>query len=430
MNCVKISPSVLKGTVSVPPSKSLSHRAIISAGLSHGVSTIKNVMISKDITASLNCIKNLGAEISKTKVNDDIYDIKIVGSTDLKLKDNTMDCFESGSTLRFFIPISLVKDNNAVFQGKGKLVSRPLNEYYKIFDKQGISYSTDSSNLPLKVKGPIKSGDFKIKGNISSQFITGLLFALPLLSNDSNIKITTEMESKSYVDLTLDVLKKFSINITNDNYNNFTIKGNQHYKSTDYEVEGDFSQAAFWLCAGGINGNIGCSHLNLNSLQGDSQIIDIIKRMGINLSSENGIVYAKSSKTVSTVIDASQCPDIIPPLCSLAALSSGTTEIINAKRLRIKESDRLEAMCTELNKIGADVKIKGDGLIINGKSELLGGEVDSWNDHRIAMSLAIASLKCKNPVTIKNSSCITKSYPTFWKDLKMLGGKIDEWSLG
>ncbi|MDD3225381.1 MAG: 3-phosphoshikimate 1-carboxyvinyltransferase [Clostridium sp.] len=430
MNYVKISPSVLKGTVSVPPSKSLSHRAIIAAGLSNGVSTIKNIMISKDITASLNCIKNLGAEISKTKVNDDIYNIKIAGSTNLKLENNNMDCFESGSTLRFFIPIFLVKDNNAVFKGKGKLVSRPLNEYYKIFDEQGIPYSTTSGNLPLNVKGPINPGNFKIKGNISSQFITGLLFALPLLSGDSNIEITTELESKSYIDLTLDVLKDFSINITNDSYSNFSIKGNQKYKNIDYEVEGDFSQAAFWLCAGGINGNIGCSHLNLNSIQGDREIIDIIKRMGINIVNENEIVYTKTSKTISTVIDASQCPDIIPPLCSLAALSSGTTEIINAKRLRIKESDRLEAMCTELNKLGADIKIKGDGLIIKGKSELLGGEVDSWNDHRIAMSLAIASLKCKNPVVIKNSSCITKSYPTFWKDFKMLGGKIDEWSLG
>jgi len=430
MNYVTISPSKLKGEVIIPPSKSLSHRAVIASGLSKGTSIIENVMFSQDIIATCACMEALGVIIKKIKTSTNIYTLKVTGSSNLKLLQNEIDCCESGSTLRFFIPISLIHQNNVTFKGKGKLISRPLKEYYKIFDKQGIEYSTTSGNLPLKVNGSLKSDQLEIAGNVSSQFITGLLFALPLLKDNSTISITSNLESKGYIDLTLDILNKFSINIINDNYKKFHISGNQEYKSRDLRVEGDFSQAAFWLVAGAIGGEINCLDLNSQSLQGDKDVIDVLKRMNANVKINSDSICTKTSKTKHTIIDGSQCPDIIPVLAVLASLSEGTTEIINAGRLRIKESDRLTAITTELKKLGADISEKQDGLIISGKNELNGGEVDSWNDHRIAMSLAIASLRCKNDVIIKDSSCINKSYPTFWQDFKKLGGKINEWSLG
>jgi 3-phosphoshikimate 1-carboxyvinyltransferase len=375
-------------------------------------------------------MESLGVIIEKIKTGHNIYTLKVTGSSNLKLLQNQIDCCESGSTLRFLVPIFLIHHNNVTFKGKGKLVSRPLNEYYKIFDKQGMAYSTTFGNLPLTVNGSLKADEFEIKGNVSSQFLTGLLFALPLLKDNSTIKITSTLESKGYVDLTLDVLNKFSIHVTNDNYNEFHISGNQEYKSRDYRVEGDFSQAAFWLVAGSIGGKISCLDLNPDSLQGDKEILDILKRMNATVNVSSDSVYIETSKMKHTLIDGSQCPDIIPVLAVLASLSEGTTEIINAGRLRIKESDRLTAITSELKKLGADITEKDDGLIINGKKELNGGEVTSWNDHRIAMSLAIASLRCKNDVIIRDSSCINKSYPTFWQDFKKLGGKINEWSLG
>jgi 3-phosphoshikimate 1-carboxyvinyltransferase len=319
---------------------------------------------------------------------------------------------------------------NITFTGKGKLVERPLDTYYEIFKKQGIQYLNDNKKLPLTVNGIFKPGTFEMKGNISSQFITGLMFVLPMLNGDSKIVITNPLESKGYLDLTIDVLDKFSIKIENNNYQEFYMKGNQKYEVNDYRVEGDFSQAAFWIVAGILGDNIKCIDVNVNSLQGDKAILDIVKNMRADITIDNEFVKVKRSRTEGIVIDASQCPDLIPILATLGSLSTGTTKIINAARLRIKESDRLKAISTELNKLGADIKGLEDGLLINGKELLKGGTVDSWNDHRIAMALAIASIKCNDPVIIQNSDVVKKSYPTFWSDFKNLGGKIDEWNMG
>ncbi|AJA49868.1 3-phosphoshikimate 1-carboxyvinyltransferase [Clostridium pasteurianum DSM 525 = ATCC 6013] len=430
MNYVKITPSKLQGEVTIPPSKSLSHRAIIAAGFSKGKSVVENVMFSEDIVTTCNAMEALGVKIDKVKEADNIYTLKIEGNSDLKLLKREIDCSESGSSLRFFIPICLAEKNDVVFTGRGKLVSRPLDQYYKIFDKQGIEYSNNNGMLPLNVHGKISPGEFTIDGDVSSQFITGLMFTLPLLEGDSKIIINKTLESKGYLDLTMDILEKASIEIVNRDYKEFLIKGNQQYNSKDYRVEGDFSQAAFWLVAGVIGGKIDCLDLNSSSRQGDKEVIDIIKRMEGSLINGSSSIVAKTSNTKATVIDASQCPDIIPVLAVLAAVSEGTTEIINAGRLRIKESDRLTAITTELNKLGADLEEKEEGLIIRGKKELTGGEVESWNDHRIAMALAVASIRCTDEVTIKDSGCVKKSYPTFWEDFKKLGGNVHEWSVG
>ncbi|MBK5242857.1 3-phosphoshikimate 1-carboxyvinyltransferase [Clostridium sp.] len=424
MTNIKITPSILQGKILVPPSKSLCHRAVIAAGLSSENCNIENIVFSEDILATCNAMKDLGVSVTKGRNN-----VIINGNNFLNITQNEIDCAESGSTLRFLIPIALLTGSEFTFTGSGRLVARPLTPYYKIFKEQDIKYSP-SEGLPLTIQGKLKAGVYKLPGNISSQFITGLLFALPLLNGDSKIIVTTELESKAYVDLTIDILSKFSVHIENIGYKEINIVGNQKYIARNYRVEGDFSQAAFWIVAGILGGDIQCEDMNINSLQGDKAIVDIIMKMGGNISIEEGRIKAKKSKTHGIIIDASECPDLVPILAVLASLSHGTTEIINAGRLRIKECDRLKAMATELTKLGGDVVETEDGLIIHGKESLEGGTVDSYNDHRIAMALSIASIRSNGPVIINDSACIKKSYPGFYKDFVMLGGKINEWSLG
>lgn len=425
MKHVKISPGQLNGEITIPSSKSTCHRALICAGLSDGISNIGNVLYSQDIEATSLAMKSLGVNIIADKDS-----IEVTGTEELDVKSPIINCFESGSTLRFLIPIAATLGKKVTFDGKGKLVERPLDPYYKIFDVQGIDYENNDGKLPLTINGKLTPGDYKIKGDISSQFISGLLFALPTLNGDSRIIVTTELESKPYVDLTIDMLKKFSVHIENRDYKEFTIKGNQKYAASDYKVEGDFSQAAFWLVAGTLGANVCCAGLDMESLQGDKSILEIIENMGGEILKEDNKIKALSRKTKGIVIDASQCPDLVPVLTVLASLSEGTTEIINAARLRIKESDRLSAISSELNKLGADITEKEDGLLIEGKNSLKGGIVNSWNDHRIAMSMAIASLKCDEPVIIQDAECVKKSYPHFWRHFCELGGSVDEWNMG
>lgn len=425
MKSVKIQPSPLNGTVKIPPSKSLSHRAVIAAGLSDGLCNVDNINMSEDITATCEIMEKLGVKIEKLPGK-----LVIEGSGNLELLDDQLQCNESGSTIRFLIPVAMLTGKKVTFHGKGKLAQRPLKSYYEIFDKQNIKYSTEKGGLPLTVEGTLKPGIYEIRGDVSSQFITGLIYALPLLNGDSTIKVTTELESIGYIDLTLDVLQKFGVTIENRNYREFFIKGNQKYKSRDYRVEGDFSQVAFLLAAGVLGGEVDCLDMNMDSLQGDKVIVDIIKEMGGKLSYENGILKASKSELKGTVIDASQCPDLVPIAAVLGALSEGTTEIINAARVRIKESDRLKAIATELNKIGADVEEREDSLLIHGKQWLKGGTVSSWNDHRIAMAMAVASIRCTEELIIEDSGAVKKSYPHFYEDFKSLGGKIHEWTVG
>lgn len=426
MENVTIYPKPLRGNIKVPPSKSLAHRAVICAGLAEGESNIDNIVLSEDIKSTSNAMKSLGVQVIECNDFKEVG-LKIKGTDKLNVLNNVIDCNESGSTLRFLIPITLLTEKEIVFTGRGKLVSRPLDVYYDIFKEQGIEYKNNNGELPLKVKGRLKAGNFKAAGNISSQFISGLMFTLPLLKEDSRIEITSNLESKGYVDLTMDMLRKFGINIENENYKEFYIKGNQKYTRREYRVEGDFSQAAFWLVAGVLGEEIKCEDLNYQSLQGDKVIIDILNKMKANMRVDKEYIECKNSVTEGVVIDASECPDLVPILTVLASLSKGTTKIINAKRLRIKECDRLMAIASELNKIGGEVIELEDGLIIHGKESLNGGKVDSWNDHRIAMAMAVASIKCKKPLVINNSEAVNKSYPQFWDDFKKLGGQIEKW---
>ena len=425
---VKIKPKKLGGTIPIPPSKSYSHRAIIAAALATSnkdkeVSRIDNLKYSVDITTTTEIMENWGANI---EIGEDFEIIK-GNSGIVNPKDEYTQCNESGSTIRFLIPIGLSSNNKIVFDGKGKLVERPLDSYYKIFDEQGIKYSNNNGWLPLNVDGQLKPGKYEIEGNISSQYITGLLYALPLLNGDSELKINKTLESKGYIDLTLEILEMSGIKVENNNYKSFFIKGNQKYNPFDYVIEGDYSQVAFWIVAGILGSEIKCLHVKKDSLQGDREIIEIVQRMGANVEIFDDYIIVKPSQTYGTVIDISQCPDIGPILTVLAALSKGETKIINAERLRIKESDRITSIKTELNKLGANVEEVGDSLVINGVERLTGSaELSAWNDHRIAMSLAIASIKCDGEIVIDEAESVKKSYPHFWEDFKKMGGDVEK----
>lgn len=418
---VRIIPNELKGNVVIPPSKSLAHRAIIAGSLAEGKSIITNLNFSNDITVTTQAMKDLGVEI---KVFED-YEV-ITGSKKLKRINSTINCGESGSTIRFMIPISLLADGEVTFVGEGRLTTRPLNVFHEIFDKQGIKYSRGVEELPLAIDGKLKSGKFEVRGDISSQFITGLLYTLPKLDGESEIIITTNLESKGYIDLTLDILNRFGIKIINENYEKFIVPGNQGYKAHDYRVEGDFSQVAFWLVAGFLNDGINCLGMNPNSLQGDREIIKILKDMGGDLTIDESVISIGGKQSVGTTVDLSQCPDLGPIVAVLASLSKGTTKIINAGRLRIKESDRITSMTTELNKLGANIVETENGMIIEGVKNLKGGvEVDAWNDHRVAMALAVASSRCEEPIVLTGANSVKKSYPNFWEDFKSLNGNIE-----
>ncbi len=415
-----INPKKLSGVVTIPPSKSLSHRAVIAAALTEGASRVDNLIFSEDIQATCEAMAHFGVSIDK---GDNFVEIAAKGG--LEQPKDVVECRESGSTLRFLVPFGAMVDGGVTFDGKGKLRTRPLTPYFDIFNDQGIQYEYNSS-LPLTVEGRLKAGEFRIPGDISSQFITGLMFLLPLMKEDSTINITGPLESKGYIDLTIDVLNKFGVTVQNENHQKYRIKGGQVYQPTKYRVEGDYSQVAFWIVAGLIGDGIECVDMVADSLQGDREVIEIVERMGGALEVKDQSIVVTPSKTKGTIIDASQCPDIIPVMTVLAAVSEGVTEVINGSRLRIKESDRIKAIVTELNKLGADVTELENGIRIVGKSQLKGGVVDSWNDHRIAMSLAVASIRCTEEVTITNCRAIEKSYPTFYEDFKQLGGDLRE----
>lgn len=418
MNVI-VKPSKLKGTVMVPPSKSLSHRAIIAACLAKGKSIISNVLYSEDIIATLDAMEACGAKIKRLQNS-----LEIQGSQITRVR-NEIDAHESGSTIRFMIPIALVNPKPVRFIGKNHLVKRPLDVYFNIFNEQGIKFKKGDDYLPLETTGGLKPGVFSIPGNISSQFVTGLLFALPLLDGDSKIVITSKLESKGYIDLTLDVLSLFGIEVLVEDENHYSIKGNQKYKSRNYTIEGDYSQSAFWLVADMIGHEVILQGMNLDSKQGDKKILQDIKDFGAKLNISSNALYCTVENKKPSTIDFSQSPDLGPALSVLASLTNGESNFVEASRLRIKECDRITCMKEELNKIGAKVSEEADTMSFVGVGQFEGGcDVDSHNDHRIAMAMAVAATVCNKEIRILNAGCVKKSYPHFFEDMKLLGGEI------
>lgn len=403
---LKITPAKLSGKVVVPPSKSVAHRMIIAAALSDGTSTISNLFPSVDITATMDCMKALGAKISFSNNTAVIEGIK-------KSPDKAfLDCCESGSTLRFLIPVACVLGVDAEFIGRGKLPQRPITPFLDELPKHGISFELpkNGDNLPCRVSGKLTGERFEVDGGISSQFITGLLFALSLLNEDSEIVLTSPLQSKPYVDITIGVLRDFGCKISETN-TGFLVKGNQRLVPFSGAVEGDYSQSAFFYVANSLGSIIEIDGLNEKSLQGDKAIVEICNN------AVNGDAFE---------IDCSDIPDLVPIMSVLGCFCNGKSRIINAARLRIKECDRLAAMEDCLNKIGGKVSSTEDTLEIEGVGTLKGGEVGCFNDHRIAMSMAIAATRCENPLILRGAECVSKSFPNFFEVYRALGGVFEE----
>ncbi len=412
---IKVYPSVLTGTIDAVPSKSLSHRALIAAGLATGKSQLFKLLEAEDIKATKNALLTLGVKLNKTSIT----------GGNLHVNHDVIDAKESGSTLRFMIPIALLLSQAVTFIGHGKLPERPLGVYEDLF-LEAFHYNNPPKTLPLTVKGPLKAGTYKVRGDVSSQFISGLLFALPLCQGNSIIKLTSSLQSKDYVSMTIDVLKRANVTII-ENDEEFIIPGNQSYQPFSMTIEGDYSQAAFFLVAGCISQTIAVRNLSSQSKQGDRAIVDILKAMNGTIVYDGDFTYRTSpSQTKGTLIDLKDIPDLGPILMVLAALSEGTTNFKNTERLKLKESDRLEAMITILKQFGVPITLKSDTLSIQGVGSLKGNQSFSgYNDHRIVMALSIAALKADGPIIIEGAEAINKSYPSFFDDYKSLGGTIE-----
>lgn len=431
---VHIQPTKISGTVLVPPSKSMAHRMIIAAALAEGTSEIRNIQLSDDIKATLSAIEALGAEVKSQEEGDRLIIIITGIDRHKEIPSREIDAIESGSTLRFMIPIASLVAGETIFRGRGQLGVRPLDTYRDIYKAQGLTFAlVNQTPLELRTKGQLSSGHYQMVGNVSSQFITGMLYTLPLLDGDSQIEITTPLESIGYINLTLDVLKQFGITIEYDQAANiFRIPGNQAYRSNDCTVEGDYSQAAFFLAAGAMGNDVTLTGLRKDSEQGDREMMDILERMGCIIHDIDGEITIDGTHLRGDLtIDGAQIPDIIPILSTVCALAPGKTVIENLERLKIKESDRLEATRKELASLGADIQVVGDSLHIQGVTSLR-GDATTWShkDHRIAMMLGIASTVCQKPIVIQDAECVSKSYPTFWQDFEQLGGRIDERNMG
>lgn len=418
MSDVKFSPFVPNGTVNVPPSKSDVHRAIICAAMANGVSRISPVALSNDIKATIGCIKALGADaVLENNV------LTVDGTNMYKNKTALLDCGESGSTLRFFIPIAAVGNINATFVGKGKLPQRPIGIFTEALPKAGTVCKTEGG-LPLEIKGQLKSGIFEIPGNVSSQFITGLLLALPILEGDSEIVLTSPLESVGYIAMTIRTMKQFGVNIQATE-KGWHIKGGQSYKTCDYTTDGDWSQAAFFMVLGAIGGKVTVKGVAKDSTQGDKKCAEILARFGAKVTQLDNEVTVEKGELKAITIDASQIPDLVPVLSVCAAFAEGTTKIINAERLRIKECDRLKATAELLNNLGGKVKELSDGLEITGVFSLKGGNVNGYNDHRIVMSAAVCAARSDGDITATFAMSINKSYPDFYIDYNSIGGKAN-----
>ncbi len=402
---IKITPSLMSGSIEAVSSKSFAHRALICGCLAKGESRIKINTTSADIEATLSCLRSLGAEIEK---NGSVYTVR---PSDFPRKNAEIDCGESGSTLRFLLPVICACGTNAVINASGRLPERPLSPLKEELIRMGARISDD---FPLSVSGAIVSGEYTLRGDVSSQFVSGLLMALSYLGG-GKINLLPPVESRPYIDMTVRVLKQFGADIKEEN-NTFYIN-NASLDGCDFAVEGDWSNAAFPLCMGAeVTG------LAADSIQGDKAIIDVLKKMGAEVCENNGAFRADVSNLCGCEIDASDIPDAVPVIAAVAATAEGKTLIYNADRLRLKESDRIESVCSMLRSLGADITATDDGMVINGKKSLCGGEVESFNDHRIVMAAAVAAVRCENAVTIRNADAVNKSYPEFFNDYNKLGG--------
>lgn len=398
MSIVEIENSILNGSVIIPPSKSAAHRALICSFLA-GEGSVSPIIDSNDMKATvgvINAIKN---------------------------DEAVLDCIESGSTLRFMIPVAASLGKDVTFVGQGRLPSRPIGEYLELLPIHNVKLESDGG-LPLKVSGKLTNGSYEVNGDVSSQYITGLLLALANLDGDSAIVLKTPLQSKPYVDMTVKVMADYGVSVKETDFG-YLIKGGQSFKKLDYIVEGDWSQAAFFLVSGAIGGSVEVKGLDHSSTQGDKAIVDVLKGFGAKIELTDDSVICTADELNGFDVDATDIPDLVPIISVLASYAKGRTVISGAERLRFKESDRIESVVTNLKAMGVDVEETPDGMIINGGKALTGASLKGYNDHRIVMAFSVAGLFADGKTVIDDAQSIKKSYPTFFDDYNSLGGKAN-----
>lgn len=425
-----IQPRVLQGEALAPPSKSVAHRAVVAAALAAGGSIVGGIELSQDIEATICAVSALGARVSLQALPGGRANALVEGIVS-GADGPRIDCRESGSTLRFLLPVALAVSGGAVFTGSRRLAERPLGPYLELFGRQGIRAQYTDGGFPLEVSGRLAPGEFAVPGGVSSQFVTGLMLALPLLHGDSTIRIEGGLESQGYVDITLGVLMAFGVAIEEEKRGErYVVAGNQRYISRKLDVEGDWSQSAFLLLMGLLGGQVSVSGLNRRSPQGDRAVEEIFRGMGGDLRWECETLTARKSGLRAATVDVSQCPDLAPAVAAAMAVADGESRITGGRRLRVKESDRIASIAACLNELGAKVTPLEDGLRITGVSALKGGQAPSAGDHRIAMMAAAASPLCMAPIRLSGWEVVSKSWPGFWAVFGELGGKTDGQPMG
>lgn len=409
---VKITPSPLCGEVSIPPSKSAAHRALICAALGRGESRVEPFCTSKDIRATVACLKALGSDI---KEDEKGYTLTS-GSTPEKAE---FSFGESGSTARFLLPVAAALGGEFTAKGEGRLPERPMKVLCDLIREHGVEVSSD--NLPITLKGKMQGGEFSLPGNISSQYISGLMMAAPLLSEDTVINLTTSLESVGYIDMTIDALENRGVKVEETN-KGWKIAGGQGYGSGNLKIEGDWSQAAFFMSAAAIGGDVKISGLDFTSRQGDMAALDVFAAFGADITLENEVLHVRKGTLRGIEVNAADIPDMVPAIAATAAFAKGKTVIRSAERLRIKESDRIKTTLAALEAMGIKTEERPDGMVIYG-GEPKGGVIDGANDHRIIMAFSVAAAYATGESEILGAEAVEKSYKEFFEDFRGIGGK-------
>ncbi len=413
MSSIKVEQTKLNGEINIPPSKSDAQRAILCAALCSGISVIHNVGESNDVKAMLRNIQMMGATV-------DVLQNKIqIKGVDVLDENLTFNIGESGLRLRLLAGVLSVFEGEQTIQGEGSILNRDQSFFKEYFSQNGVEVDSENDKLPITFSGKLKGERLTVDGSQSSQYISGLLMALPLLKNDT-ILIVENSTSTPYIDMTLDTLASFGIEIVNENYSKYLIKGNQSYCATTYHVESDWSSASYWLVAAALSHQVRINGLNVLSKQADRAMLEALSLANCEVNFENDALNIKGDLRTAFEFDATNCPDLFPALVTLAAFCNGTSIIKGANRLSNKESNRALVLQKEFGKLGVKIELQSDEMFIHGGGELHAAEVDAHNDHRIAMCLAIAATKISGGLIINGKDAVNKSYPDFWSDLSKL----------
>ena len=423
---MRIAPGRLSGTVEAIASKSEAHRLLICAAFADGVTDIDCNTTSQDIDATAACLRSLGARVTRTKKGFRVVPV----DASAPARGALLDCGESGSTMRFLLPVVAALGCEASLTGHGRLPQRPLSPLYEVLAAHGCELGPQGT-VPLPVGGKLAAGRFEIAGNVSSQYVSGLLMAAPLTGGACEVFVTEPVESLPYIDITCAALAEFGVSVERSKHAEdgksgllFKVPAESRYRTPGrVRVGGDWSNAAFWLAAGALSEKgVTVENIDMRSTQGDRAILGALALLGARVERGATSVTVRPDALKGCRLDVSSCPDLVPPLAAVAACAEGTTAIVGAARLRIKESDRLQTVSDAVNALGGRVTQPDAGLVIEGAATLAGGQVDAANDHRIAMMSAVLATRCEGPSSIRGAQCVAKSYPAFFDDFAALGG--------